>query len=148
MKINWGTGIVIGMVLFMLFILQYVLRVQLDPKLDNELVTESYYQKEQEINYNREKLENAYELGNELQITTSVQGIEILFPLHFNPDEIKGTISLYRPSNQKFDQTIHLDLQSNFLLIPRSKLVDGSWNITIDFVYNNKGYLKTQTLNL
>lgn len=148
MKINWGTGIVIGIVAFMLFILQYVIRVQVDPYYDNELVTDQYYQKEIEINDNRLKLENAQKLGNQLQVSASAEGILVSFPSNFNPNDIKGKVSLYRPSNQAFDQTILLELTSNHLLIPRSKLIDGRWDITIDFTHNNLGYLKTETLNL
>lgn len=148
MKFNWGTGIVIGMAAFMIFILQYVIRVQLDEKYDNELVTDQYYQKEVEINANRVKQENAVKLHNRLRVETSAEGIMVYFPDEFKPNEIKGTISLYRPSNQSFDQTIPLELSSNHLLIPTSKLVGGRWDISIDFTYQNNGYLKQQTLLL
>lgn len=147
MKFNWGTGIVIGMAAFMIFILQYVIRVQIDEKYDNELVTDQYYQKEVEINANRLKQENANKLDN-LRIETTENGIVIYFPNEFKPNEIKGTISLYRPSNQSFDQTIPLELSSNHLLIPNSKLVGGRWDISIDFTYQSTSYLKQQTLVL
>lgn len=147
MKFNWGTGIVIGMAAFMIFILQYVIRVQIDEKYDNELVTDQYYQKEVEINENRLKQENANKLDN-LRIETTENGIVIYFPNEFKANEIKGTISLYRPSNQSFDQTIPLELSSNHLLIPNSKLVGGRWDISIDFTYQSISYLKQQTLVL
>ncbi len=148
MKFNWGTGIVIGIVCFMAFILQYVIRVQVDARYDNELVTENYYQKEIEINGNRLKQENAIELGESLKIVTTSQGIEVYFPETFNQEEIKGTISLYRPSNQALDQIFPLKLTSNNLLIPKSNLVDGRWDITLDFQYQGKEYQKQQTLML
>lgn len=148
MKFNWGTGIVIGIVCFMAFILQYVIRVQVDARYDNELVTENYYQKEIEINGNRLKQENAIELGESLKIVTTSQGIEVYFPETFNQEEIEGTISLYRPSNQALDQIFPLKLTSNNLLIPKSNLVDGRWDITLDFQYQGKEYQKQQTLML
>ncbi|HLW41910.1 MAG TPA: FixH family protein [Flavobacterium sp.] len=148
MKFNWGTGIVIGIVCFMAFILQYVIRVQVDARYDNELVTENYYQKEIEINGNRLKQENAIELGESLKIVTTSQGIEVSFPETFNQEEIEGTISLYRPSNQALDQIFPLKLTSNNLLIPKSNLVDGRWDITLDFQYQGKEYQKQQTLML
>jgi len=148
MKFNWGTGIVIGIAAFMIFILQYVVRVQLDARYDNELVTDQYYQKETEINDNRVKQENAITLDNNLRIETSANGIEIYFPEDFNAKDITGKVSLYRPSNQAFDQTIPLELSSNHLLIPKSRLVDGRWDITLDFTYNKVSYLKQQTLVL
>ncbi|HLW63219.1 MAG TPA: FixH family protein [Flavobacterium sp.] len=148
MKFNWGTGIVIGIVCFMTFILQYVIRVQMDSRYENELVTENYYQKEIEINENRLKQENAIELGETLKIATTSQGIELYFPEDFNSQEIEGTISLYRPSNQELDHILPLKLSSNYLLIPKSNLVDGRWDITLDFQYQGKQYQKEQTLML
>lgn len=148
MKFNWGTGIVIGIAAFMIFILQYVIRVQLDARYDNELVTEQYYQKETEINTNRLKQENANALKDNLRIITSAKGIEIYFPQSFNTTDIEGKVSLYRPSNQAFDQTIPLELSSNYLLIPKSRLVDGRWDITLEFTYNDTNYLKNKTLVL
>lgn len=148
MKFNWGTGIVIGMLCFMVFILQYVIRVQFDASYDNELVTENYYQKEIDVNTNRIKQENAGELGDGLRIVPSAQGIEVYFPETFNSQEITGGISLYRPSNQALDQTFPIELTSNYLLIPKSRLVDGRWDITLDFNYGGIAYQKQQTLVL
>ncbi|UUV21411.1 FixH family protein [Paenimyroides aestuarii] len=148
MKFNWGTGIVIGIAAFMIFILQYVIRVQMDARYDNELVTEQYYQKETEVNSNYSKQQNANKLADAFQIKTTSQGIAIYFPKDFNPQEIKGTVSLYRPSNQAFDQTIPIELSSNYLLIPKSRLIDGRWDISIDFSYKGTDYLKQQTLHL
>lgn len=148
MKFNWGTGIVIGIAAFMIFILQYVIRVQLDARYDNELVTEQYYQKETEINGNRLKQENANKLEGTLRIETTAKGIEIYFPESFTANDIKGTVSLYRPSNQAFDQTIPLELSSNYMLIPKSRLVDGRWDITLNFTHKGTDYLKQQTLVL
>lgn len=148
MKFNWGTGIVIGIICFVAFILQYVLRVQFDSKYDNELVTENYYQKEVEIDANRLKTENALALGNSLRMEPTKEGLKIYFPEDIDSKQVKGTISLYRPSNQALDQTIQLELSSNYLLIPKSRLVDGRWDVTLSYVYNGKEYLKQQTLIL
>ncbi len=46
MKINWGTGLVIGMVLFMAFIMYFVIKISTEKKYDYDLVTEEYYKKE------------------------------------------------------------------------------------------------------
>ncbi|SEH66887.1 FixH protein [Paenimyroides aquimaris] len=147
MKFNWGTGIVIGIISFMVFILQYVIRVQVDPQYDNELVTENYYQKELEVNSNFVQKQNALSLTG-LDIKTTQKGIEIYFPEAFKAQDIKGNISLYRPSNQALDQTFPLNLSSNYLLIPKSRLVDGRWDISLNFSYKDTTYLKEQTLVL
>ena len=46
MKINWGTGIVIGMTLFIGFIMYMVITMMTDKNYDHDLVTEAYYAKD------------------------------------------------------------------------------------------------------
>ena len=85
-------------------------------------------------------------LGKEKKKKKSTEGLKIYFPANIQPNLVKGTISLYRPSNQVLDQTIPLELSSNYLLIPKSRLVGGRWDITLDYTYEGKGYLKQETL--
>lgn len=146
MKLNWGTGIVVVILCFMAFILQYVIRVQFDAQYDNEMVTEDYYQKESEIDANRLKTENAFALGSALRFEKLAEGLMIYFPENIDSKIIKGKVSLYRPSNQALDQTIPIELSSNHLLIPKSRLVDGRWDITLEYTYKGVSYLKKQTL--
>lgn len=148
MKFNWGTGIVIAIVLFMTFILQYVIKVQTNPDYDNELVTENYYQEEIQVDgeYNREL--NSTTIKNAVQFIPSSDGLHIKFSDEMDYNDITGTIFLYRPSNQKLDFEIPISLSSSNLLIPNKDLVDGRWNITVDWEYKNKGYRYTEYLNL
>jgi len=148
MKINWGTAIVICFVLFMGFILQYVLRVQFNTDYDNQLVTEDYYQQEIEVDGEFQRETNGNSLGKQFEIVSNDEGVVISFPEDFDFDKIKGTISLYRPSNQKLDQTLPVKLTSAHLLIPKHLLVDGRWDITVDWEYEGKGYLKKQEIKL
>lgn len=148
MKFNWGTGIVIGIGTFMVFILQYVVRVQLDARYDNELVTEDYYQQEIEIDgkYDREK--NSKVLENPLTIKTIGKDISIVFPKEFDYKKITGTIFLYRPSSQKLDFELPISLSSLHLLIPNAELVDGRWDITVEWYYEGVAYRTTSKLTI
>lgn len=148
MKINWGTGIVIGMGIFMIFILQYVIRVQVNPELDNELVTEAYYQQEVAIDGNYKKTQNAQKLGTSFSIEKMSDGILITFPEDFDIQQIKGNISLYRPSNQKLDKTIPIRLSTHHLLIPKNELVDGRWDISVDWSYKTTSYLLKKSVHI
>lgn len=148
MKFNWGTGIAGGIVCFMTFILQYVIRVQFDDRYNNELVTENYYQKETEVNSNRLKSENAHALGGSLRIEATTKGIELVFPEDIRAAEVKGSLSLYRPSNEKLDQVIPLKLTSARLLIPHKQLASGRWDVTLEYRYEGRDYLKRETLML
>ena len=148
MKFNWGTGITIGIILFMAFILQYVIRVQVNSNYDNELVTEDYYQAETLIDSKYEKKQNANNLNQKLKINAVSEGVIIEFPADFDFEKISGEISLYRPSNEKLDQTLPLKLTSNSLLIPKAELVNGRWDVSVDWTYDGISYLSSESFNL
>lgn len=148
MKINWGTGIVIAFALFISFILYFVLKVQSDSTYDNELVVEKYYQKELLVNGRIEREENARNLSEQVTITTDENSIIIVFPKSFDYSKIKGKVSLYRPSSQKLDFETPVSLSSPHLLIPKSKLADGRWDISVDWNYEGMTYLNRETLFL
>lgn len=148
MKANWGTGIVLAFGFFITFILYFVFKVQGDMKYDHEMVTEEYYKKEIGFQDQLNKEQNAHDLTEKVVVTTKSEGLEIQFPKTFNYKTITGTVSLYRPSNQKLDFDIPISLSSSYLLIPKTKLVGGRWDITIDWNYENKGYLNKEKVNL
>jgi hypothetical protein len=146
MKINWGTGIVIAFALFITFILYFVFKVQSDNKYDNELVTEDYYKKEALVQNDIEKQQNANHLEMKLKIIKSEAGLVVEFPTDFDYSKIKGKVSLYRPSSQKLDFEVKILLSSPHLLIPKSNLTGGLWDISIDWNYMGKDYLNKETI--
>lgn len=146
MKINWGTGIVIAFALFMSFILYFVFKVQSDSKYDNELVTEDYYKKEIRVQSDIQKVQNANELKVKVVFANTEKGIQIAFPKDLNFNKIKGTVSLYRPSNQKLDFETPISLSSTDLLIPNNNLVGGLWDISVEWNYEGKTYLNKEEI--
>ena len=141
MKINWGTGIVIAIALFMSFILFFVIKVQSNSKYDNELVVEEYYKHDARFGEEMERVQNAQDLTQKPIITKTAEGISIVFPNDFIPNKIKGNVSLYRPSNKKLDFEIPISLSNPTLLIPKSRLVGGRWDINMEWQYDGKSYL-------
>lgn len=146
MKINWGTAIVIAFVLFISFILYFVIKVQTDSKYDYELVLTDYYKQETVFDEQYEKQQNALKFKDEFVFTKSSVGLQITFPESMELDKIEGKVSLYRPSNQKLDFEIPISFSGSHLLIPKSSLVDGRWDITLDFVYDGKSYMLKKTI--
>lgn len=140
MKINWGTAIVIAFALFMSFIMYFVIKVQTNTKYDNEMVVDEYYKQELvfENQLNRER--NGKELITNIQVITSDEGIKIEFPKEFDPKNITGTVSLYRPSNKRLDFEIPISLSDSYILIPKSSLVDGRWDIIINWNADKKDF--------
>ncbi|MGG5577336.1 FixH family protein [Myroides sp. C15-4] len=148
MKFNFGTGIVIAIALFMIFILQYVIRVQVDAKYDNQLVTENYYQQEVEVDSRREREMKALKLDEQVTIYSTSNGIKIGFPESFDYNKIHGKIFLYRPSNQQLDFDTLISLSSSNLLIPNTNLVDGRWDIVVEWNYNDESYRNVKQITI
>jgi nitrogen fixation protein FixH len=148
MKFNWGTGIVIAFALFMTFILTYVFKVQSNDKYDHELVVKDYYKKEATVQDDIEREQNAIALKNKIVIENTADGIKIQFPADFDYSKINGKVSLYRPSSQKLDFEIPISLSSPHLLIPKSNLAGGLWDISIDWEYDGVKYLNKDSFKI
>jgi nitrogen fixation protein FixH len=146
MKINWGTGIVIAIALFMSFILYFVIKVQSNSKYDNELVVEEYYKKDARFGEEMDRVQNAQDLDEKPIITKTAAGITIEFPAVYDIKKIKGKVSLYRPSNKKLDFEILISLSNPSLLIPKSNLVGGRWDLNMEWQYNGKSYLTKEII--
>lgn len=140
MKINWGTGLVIGMALFIGFILFLVYRMTTDNNLEHDLVTEGYYQKEMELQDNIYAQQNTAAMEKQITGIKNDMGYLLQFPEGFAPEKIKGRVFLYRPSNKQLDFELPLELTDPNLLIPDNRLLDGRWNITIDWEYEGRKY--------
>ncbi|MDJ0645601.1 MAG: FixH family protein [Flavobacteriaceae bacterium] len=142
MKINWGNGILIAFILFIGFILFFVIKVTTDKTYDYNLVSEEYYQDELKYQDEIDKYSNAKEAGIALKFEKTPEGIEISFPDKYQTENIKGNVSLYRPSNQRLDTDIPFVLSNTTsLLIPDNKLVSGRWDIKVSWRENKEEYL-------
>jgi nitrogen fixation protein FixH len=141
MKINWGTGIVIAFIAFISFIMYFVINMNVNKKYDHDLVTEEYYKQELEFQNDIDKETNAKNLEENLSWKKTNEGLVIMFPQTLEIDSISGKVFLYRPSNKQFDFETELSLSNHNLLIPDKRLLDGRWNIKVDWQYNGKSYL-------
>ncbi|WP_405247455.1 FixH family protein [Cellulophaga sp. Asnod2-G02] len=146
MKINWGTGVVIAFVCFISFILFFVIRMNMDDKANHDLVTEEYYQ--EEIGYQKEidAVKNANHNSKKISLQKTTEGLEISFPENLNNKEIKGTVSLYRPSNKHLDFDFPISLSDSHLLVPDKRLLEGRWDIKIYWKYQNEEYLHKEKI--
>jgi len=141
MKINWGTGIVIAFIAFISFIMYFVINMNINKKYNHDLVTEDYYKKELEFQNDIDKETNAKNLVENLSWKKTTEGLVITFPETLIKENITGKVFLYRPSNKQFDFETELSLSNHNLLIPDKSLLDGRWNIKVDWKYNGKSYL-------
>jgi len=146
MKWNWGTGITIGMLAFISFILYFVITMSVDKKYSYDLVTEEYYAKAMTYQTEIDEETNTYNLEERITGQKTKDGWLLSFPEELDPEKIKGNVFLYRPSNQQLDFDLPIVLSGLNLLIPDNSLVDGRWNITLEWTYENKGFLYKKSI--
>ncbi len=149
MKINWGTGIVIAFIAFISFILFFVVRMSTDDRANHDLVTEGYYKAELTYQDDMDAAANAEALEEKIQLHRIGEGILIQFPADMTYNNIKGLVSLYRPSNKQLDFEMPIQLSNSHLIIPDKRLVAGRWDIRVSFTYEGKSFLlkKSMTYN-
>jgi hypothetical protein len=145
-KITWPTGIIIAITAFVVFILSFVFRVTFMDEYDHHLVSEEYYK--DELNYQQEidKLSKAAMLKENVTLKKVASGLLINFPSEFDPSQISGTISFQRLSNNKIDFQIPIELKRSEYLIKDKQLVEGRWDLKIEWTVNNNTYLFKQKL--
>ena len=141
MKINWGTAIVLAFIGFISFIMYFVISMNFNDKYNHDLVTEDYYKEELGYQDDINKQNNAQALDQDITYEKTSEGLVFKFPENFDPKKITGKVFLYRPSNKQLDFETPISISESYLLVPDKRLLDGRWNITIDWQYNETSYL-------
>lgn len=146
LKISWPTGIVLALSAFIIFILSFVFKAVFLPGYGHHLVSDDYYK--DEMNYQQEidKLNKAAALNEDVTLTKVAEGLLIKFPAEFDPEKIAGTISFQRPSNDKIDFKLPIKLTTADFLISNDNLVQGIWNVKIEWTVNSNTYLFKEKL--
>lgn len=146
LKLNWPTGIIITLLAFIIFILSFVYKATFVPEYDHHLVSDEYYN--DELNYQKEidKLERAAKLDENVFLKKVPAGLLISFPAEFDPKKIKGTMSFKRLSNQSIDFELPISLEAHQYLLKDEKLVDGRWDVKIDWNVVGTSYLFKQKI--
>ena len=145
-KLNWGVGIVITIACFIGFIMFFVIKMSTDKKYDHDLVTEEYYKQELAYQDQIDAQQNSARLANNIQVEVTAEGIQIMFPSE--KKDIKGEVSLYRPSNKKLDLEIPISLENQQMIIPAEKLVEGKYKLSINWKSNGTDYLFKKDLQI
>lgn len=146
MKINWGTAIVIAFVGFISFIVFFVVRMSMDNSANHDLVIEEYYKAELGFQKEIDAENNAVESAWQLDLKQTDEGLLVEFPKDLKHQNIKGRVSLYRPSNKQLDFDLDLNLSDSHLLIPDKRLLDGRWDIKVFWEYEGEEYLHKESI--
>ena len=141
-KLNWGFGVVLAFIGFISFIMYFVISMSADNKYSHDLVANDYYKQELNFQKNIDATKNAKNLKENIKIERVKEGLKIIFPKELNAEKIKGKVFLYRPSNKQLDFEMLIAISdSSYLLMPDKRLLDGRWDIIVDWTYNQQSYL-------
>lgn len=142
MKINWGTGIVIGMLAFISFIMYFVVTMMSSSDYDHDLVVEDYYKAELHYQQDIDAQENAFALNEQISLERRGESLIIIFPEGIDLENTMGMVSLYRPSNKKLDFSIPFsEIKSSEFEIPADQLVNGRWNVKVTWKNDEKEFM-------
>ena len=145
-RINWGTGIVIGIVVFVVISITMTVIFMTQ---DVSLVSDNYYEKslvyQGEIdNQNRTK-----SLDEQVEIKFNGEVINILFPPAYLDKNISGEIYFYRPSNSKLDFKLPLELseEGNQLILAKN-FGKGFWRLKLNWTMDGNGYFNERAITI
>ncbi len=146
MKFNWGWGIVLAFAGFIGFILYFVIIASTDKRANHHLVTDEYYQEELVYQNEIDAAQNASEFAPGFKVQKTEDGLMIEIPEPVKKQNVKGKVSLYRPSNEHLDFNLAISLSNAHLLIPDDRLLGGRWDIRIAWEYQGKNYLVKKSI--
>ncbi|MFZ4523680.1 MAG: FixH family protein [Bacteroidales bacterium] len=144
MKWNWGTGIFIVIVLFLGACVTFIIYTQ---KQKWSLVEEDYYPKELRHEEKLVKMRNYNALSSQMQVNLDKINLIVQFPNDFHGNQLKGTIDVYRPSDETLDVILPVAPDTSMVqLIPLARLSKGRYIVKIDWSSEGKDYYKEQDI--
>ncbi|MGB5385137.1 MAG: FixH family protein, partial [Lutimonas sp.] len=86
-------------------------------------------------------------LAENIKIIHNGKGLTIQFPINIPEHEISGEISFKRLSNENLDFILAIsELKDHKIIIGDHKLVQGKWQIKIDWSDGKESYLYKESL--
>ena len=143
---NWGYRIVLAYLVFMV-ILGVMAYKSFNSKVN--LVAQDYYRQELAYQEQIDKMANAANLKQPLTMELVSQNnyLEITFPPH--QQDLKGTVTLYRPSNAQMDRVWKLKVNDQHQQsIPLNSLARGLWKVKIEWQAEGKSYYQQKNIYL
>ncbi|MDH5608770.1 MAG: FixH family protein [Cyclobacteriaceae bacterium] len=137
---NWGHKITLAILAFFAIILFMVVR-SFQENID--LVTENYYGEEIVYQDKIDKISNVRIYDREVKAYLVPEGIQLLFPDEMIPENVKGTLHLYRPSMAERDKTYEIQTDSTFkYLVPAGDVVEGKYILKLDWTDGEHVYFQ------
>ena len=130
------------MIAFMSFILYMVFTLM---SKNTDLQSEDYYQKELNFENEISVLKNTNKLKEKVKVTLNDTYVIVQFPNLEELDSIK--VELYRPNNDKDDQVFSVQ-ESKVVMIPKSKLKKGIYEMNIQYQVKRELYMQKESIEI
>ncbi|HMT29420.1 MAG TPA: FixH family protein [Bacteroidia bacterium] len=138
MKISWGYRVTILYLGFVGLIAYFVTR-SMNEKID--LVSTDYYAQELKYQDKIESIERNNALNQPTLINYGPDGIEVIFPQELKNTSLKGTIHLFRPSDDTKDLAIEIKPDNNLVQrISAVDLVKGMYRVKVEYTSGEQNY--------
>lgn len=140
---DWGKGILLTIIAFVGFILTLVIiSVRQD---DIHMVTENYYEKELKYQDQIDRETSAAGLDRDV-LVFDAQAKSMVLDL---PVGAKGSLKLFRPSDERLDQELSLDiLELGKTTVPLEKLKSGYWKVQLTWTENGVDFYQEKKISL
>lgn len=146
MKINWGTGILIGVIIFIVIVFTMTVIFM---SQDVHLVTDNYYEKTLTYQDEIDKQSRTMALDEEVAIKFDGELVNIVFPSEYLEENLSGEIYFYRPSNPDLDIEIPLQLsEQGSQVIPVKRLEKGYWRLKMNWTMDGKMYYNERSITI
>ncbi len=135
---NWGHGIAISLGIFIVMILGFVWSAT---QHRTDLVAEDYYALELAHQVKIDHMRNAREMDTLVSIEMAVGAVLVHFPSEM-ADGVSGTVTLFRPSDERLDQRYAFDrTQLPTLVLPSTDWRSGAYRLQVDWTDGDgRGY--------
>ena len=144
-RINWGTGIVIGIIVFVVISITMTIIFMTQ---DVSLVSDNYYEKSLSYQDEIDKQSRTNSLNEQVKINFNGEIITISIPSDYISKDISGEIFFYRPSNPKLDFVLLLQLVEGNQNIPVERLEKGFWRIKLNWTMDGNGYYNERAITI
>ena len=145
-KFHWGINTAIFYISFVVVLVGFVIFTRFNQV---DLVDENYYEKELKYQGMIDKIERTNKLAEPLKIESADSYVMLSYPKSFSSNDIKGTITFFRPSDKTKDFTIPVQPdESGFQVISSTNMSKGMWRVKVDWAVGDSTYYNEEVLVL
>ena len=137
---KWPAAIII---VYSIFAIGLIVIVLFTKSNNVQLVSDNYYEKTLIFENQIQASKNVKALSEEpdINIVKNTKQIILTLPLVFNPDQIRGEILLFRPSDAHQDDKIKMSFNSdNKQIISYNNMAAGKWKVMLNWTDGTKDY--------